>query len=218
MAVEAGPLVPTSDDAQHRAYVRRFAWIGIAVVILALIPVFLAIGQEEFRTVGWLLAPGGFLIFRAIQALRHPERVARFQKRVKTDQLLGPVVPYIEEGLSEANRASRRLAVQDALDAIERQRGTLRGSAGGQIAAGIGTVGWLIGAIVSLVKHDLASAGICVIPAVGFGSLWLYLTRVSKRLKSSQVVLEEQLRSLEAHDDMPAGGRLSGPQTEPPDS
>lgn len=187
---------PFGDDPEADRQKRRFALILLIAQVVALLVVFIVTGAEDFPVVAWLLLPGAFGIFGAIQVLRHPERVGRLQSDHEFDGIIAEGGLDLATLIPDTSQGGARLALQDALDAVRQQRGTRRMRVGGHVAAIVGAAGWLTGSIASLVMGEAAATGICVVAAAGFASLELYLARRGRRLRSAECILERQIETL----------------------
>jgi hypothetical protein len=198
MHVEERPSLPGADDPDHEGRVRKFAWVVLVVLVVSLVGTMLVAGGEYLRVAAWMLIPGGIGVLGAIQMLRHPERVGRLPGTRDIDQLLARGGVDVRSIAGSSSRSEARLAIQDALDSLGRQQGTSAMRIAGRVAAAVGTLGWLAGAVwLWVVGHDVASAGICLVGSAAFGSLGVYLVRVGKRARRAEWMLERQLRSLE---------------------
>ncbi len=88
------------------------------------------------------------------------------------------------------------MAVQDALDLVRKHLGPRRTRVVGQVAAWLGALGWLAGAMASvLVGHDVGAAALCVPGSAAFAGLGLYPTSTGRRLRQAESLLEDQLRA-----------------------
>ena len=75
-----------------------------------------------------------------------------------------------------------------------------------EIRVGLGTLGWIAGAIASVVLGpDFASAALCLVAVAGFGALTVISARLGKRLQKAERILEEQLISLDVRTIEPPG-------------
>lgn len=182
------------DEAEHERRVRKYALVIIAVIALTLISTILVAGAEYRHLAVWLLVPGGLGILGATKILRHPERVGRIVTGHESDDIIARGGLDIATVTDATSQGEARLALQDALDSLRRQRGSPRRRVAARFAAGIGTVGWLAGAVASVVTDDPAAAGICVLAATAFASLGVYLARQGKRLRTAEDLVREQLR------------------------
>jgi len=187
------------DDTEHEKRVRRFASIVLIVLVVALVSTLLVSGTEYLPVTAWLLVPGGIGIYQAIQVLRHPEQMSRTQPGPRFDEIIAHGGMNLEADGRCPAPGEGRLAVQDALDSIRQQRSFSRFGIPVAIIVGLGTLGWMAGAIASVVLgHDYAAAALCLVAAAGFGTLTGFSARLGKNLHRAEQILEEQLISLDA--------------------
>jgi hypothetical protein len=100
--------------------------------------------------------------------------------------------------LSTTQRDEAIVALHDALDLLRRMRGSRRLRVAGRVAAGVGTLGWLGGAIAAMtIAHDVVAALISVAASAGFAGVGVYMVRSDRRLQPAERLLEDQLRNLE---------------------
>jgi hypothetical protein len=185
------------DESEHERRVRRYGFVIIVVIALTLISTIMVAGAEYLHIAAWLLVPGGLGILGATKILRHPERVGRIESRHGSDHIIARGGLEIPTATDTASQVEARLALQDALDSLRRQRGSPRLRVAARLAAGLGTFGWFAGAVASVVTNDPAAAGICVLAAAAFASLGVYLARQGKRLRTAEDLLHDQLQAVE---------------------
>jgi len=199
MDTENGRSVVTTDDDEHARQVRKFTLALTLGLVIAAAAAILSGGREYLPVTAWLLLPAGWGVFRNIRMFRHPEEVGRLHFGNEFAEIIAQGGLDLSSGEYGPVPVQKRLAVQDALDSARHQQGPPVFRVGGRIAAVVGTVGWLAGAVASVVLGpDLASAGICLVAAAGFGSLGVYMVRKGKQLRTAERILERQLLSLDS--------------------
>lgn len=207
MQTDDGDAALVKRDTEHEKRVRRLALILLVVLVVTLVGTMLVAGREYLHVSALMLLPGGLGIFHAIQLFRHPRRLKRPETLLTADEIIAHGGIHLAAGEHGTTPVETRLAVQDALDSIRQRHSFSRFGIPVQVAVGIGTVGWLAGAIASVVVgHDPAAAGICLVGAAAFGVFTVVSVRLGKRLGMAERALQEQLMLL----DGPAMESLGG--------
>lgn len=145
----------------------------------------------------WLLVPGAVGSFFAIGILRNPELVERPGRGPDVDEIIAHGGLSVSHGPAEPTSIEVRLTVLEALDAVRLRLGPPRRRVLAPGVALVGGVGWLAGAVASIViGNDAAAAGICIATAGACGAGAWWMTRIFGRLETAERVLEGQLRKL----------------------
>ena len=114
---------PFDQDPEAVRGTRCLARLLLVFLVVALLNVLLIGGRETLHVTGWLLLPGAWGIFGAVQVLRHPERVRRLPRGYKPAHIIANGGVDLATLLPHPSKGETRLAIQDALDSVRRQGG-----------------------------------------------------------------------------------------------
>lgn len=202
-------LALVEDEADKVRRIRRYSLISLTLVVGTFVTTVLVAGDEYPWIIPFMGVPAALGVIRAVQLLLHPDRVGHLPRTRQFDEItsrggvdLSWMGPNPESG-------EVRLVLQDTLDAIRTQRGSRRLGMWARVAAAAGVLGWLGGAVVSVVvAGEPVAATICVAAATFFGGWGVFLERMRRRLGAAEAVVEDQLSALPDGDapELPGDG------------
>ena len=182
------------------------AYVQLVVVFVGLV----VVGVMKPDWVPWLAIFGAFAVYRSIRVIPQVKRSVPLPEGYRAENVISNGGLDIHTLPPDTSPAETRLAIQDALDAVRRQRYSPRQRLTLRIARGVAILGAVsVTVVASAGAHDPIAAVLSAAVASALGTSQWFTERRLRRAKAAETLLVHQLDMLGPPVGAPA---LEGPR------